>query len=141
MEIGSHGLSHRPLTEMPPEQLHRELVESKRLLEERLGIKVQALSAPRGYWNHTVAKATPHAGYDAVWISAIGTNGPETSASALRRVVVHQPFSADRIMSMVEGWQLAFWWAANQQVLIRLLKRTLGVYRYEQLKRMLVPNA
>ena len=141
MEIGSHGLSHQPLTGMAPEALRREVAESKRLLEERLGIRVQAMSAPRGCWNREVAKATKAAGYDAVWVSTIGTNGPETNASALRRVVVRQPFSAGRTISMVEGWQLAFWWAANQQLLIRLLKRVLGVYWYEQLKRRLVPNA
>lgn len=141
MEIGSHGLSHRPLTEMSADALRRELDESKRLLEERLGIRVHAMSAPRGFWNRQVAKATAAAGYDTVWVSTIGTNGPETNPSALRRVVVRQPFSADRVLSMVEGWQLAFWWAANQQFMIRALKRVLGVYWYEQLKRMLVPNA
>ena len=141
MEIGSHGLSHRPLTEVSPQELRRELEESKRLLDERLGIHVQAMSAPRGFWNRTVANATTQAGYDAVWVSTIGTNGQETSPSALRRVVVRQPFSADRIISMVDGWHMAFWWAANQQFMIRLLKRVLGLYWYEQQKRRLVPNA
>jgi hypothetical protein len=42
---------------------------------------------------------------------------------------------------MVEGWQPAFWWAANQQFAIRTLKQVLGVYWYERLKRKLVPNA
>lgn len=53
------------------------------------------------------------AGYDAVWASTVGTNGRETNAQALRRIVVRRPFSADRIVAMVEGWQPSFWWAAN----------------------------
>ena len=141
MEIGLHGLSHRPLTRLLKHELDEELVTSKRLLEEKLGVPVHSLAAPRGFWNGRVAEAAQRAGYDAIWISTIGTNGKETSPLGLRRVVVRRPFSADRIVSLVEGWQPAFWWAANQQFLIRALKRLLGVYWYEQLKRRLVPNA
>ncbi len=141
MEIGSHGLSHTPLTQLSPSELARELVTSKRRLEDELGLPVRALAAPGGCWNQAVAEAVTQAGYEAAWVSTIGTNGPDTNPLALRRVVVRQPFSAERIVSMVEGWEPAFWWAANQQAAIRGLKRMLGVYRYEQLKRRLVPNA
>ena len=74
-------------------------------------------------------------------MSEIGTNGKHTNPVAHHRVVVRQSTSAQHIVSMVEGWQPAFWWAANQLMLIRVLKRVLGVYWYEQLKRKLVPNA
>ena len=141
MEIGSHGATHRPLTTLSLNEVVEELTTSKALLEQRLGVPIQAMAAPGGFWNKTVADASRQAGYEAVWVSTIGTNGSETNPLALRRVVVRQPFSAERIVSMVEGWQPAFWWAANQQTLIRLLKRTLGVYWYEQLKRRVVPNA
>ena len=141
MEIGSHGMTHRPLTSLAPEELDQELAESKRILEERLGVPVRALAAAGGFWNGKVAEAAKRAGYDAVWVSMIGTNGRDTNPAALRRVVMRQPFSAEQVLSLVRGWQPAFWWAANQQFLIRLLKRILGVYWYERLKRRLVPNA
>ena len=141
MEIGSHGLTHTPLTKLPRPALEDELTQSKRLLEEQLGVPVRAIAAPGGFWNRAVADGVAHAGYEVAWLSTIGTNGPNTNPMALRRVVVRQPFSADRLVSMVEGWQPAFWWAANQQLLIRVLKRCLGAYWYEQLKRKLVPDA
>ena len=141
MEIGSHGATHRPLTQLSSDDVLHELRSSKSVLEERLGVPIKAMAAPGGFWNRRVADASKQAGYEAVWVSMIGTNGKETSPLALRRVGVRQPFSAERLVAMVEGWQPAFWWAANQQLLIRLLKRTLGVYWYEQLKRRLVPNA
>ena len=141
MEIGSHGASHRPLAWLSGAQLDDELTRSKSMLEAHLGVPIQALAAPGGFWNQRVADAVRRAGYEAAWVSTIGTNGDQTHPMALRRVVVRQPFSAERIVAMVEGWQPSFWWAANQQLVIRLLKRTLGVYRYEQLKRRLVPNA
>jgi peptidoglycan/xylan/chitin deacetylase (PgdA/CDA1 family) len=141
MEIGAHGASHRPLTELSPGEVLEELISSKALLSKRLGVPIHAMAAPGGFWSHAVADASKRAGYDAVWVSTIGTNGKETNPLALRRVVVRQPFSVERMVAMVEGWQPSFWWAANQQLLIRFLKRTLGVYWYEQLKRRLVPNA
>lgn len=141
MEVGSHGLSHQPLTGMTPAQVAHEVTESKRLLEEKIGVPVRALSAPRGFWSRAIAEAVSRAGYDAAWVSTIGTVGRDTNPFALRRVVVRRPFSAERVISMVEGWTPSFWWAANQQFLIRVLKRMLGVYWYEQLKRRLVPNA
>ncbi len=106
-----------------------------------MGSPVHSLAAPRGFWNQPVADAVKRAGYEAAWVSEIGTNGHDTQPLALRRVVVRRPFSVEHVVAMVEGWQPAFWWAANQQLLIKALKRVLGVYWYEQLKRRLVPNA
>lgn len=141
MEIGSHGTTHRPLTELSSTEVLHELRTSKEVLQHHLGVPIKAMAAPGGFWNRRIAQASQRAGYEAVWVSTIGTNGKETSPFALRRVGVRQPFVAERLVAMVEGWQPAFWWAANQQLLIRLLKRTLGVYWYEQLKRRVVPNA
>jgi Polysaccharide deacetylase len=44
-EIGSHGLTHRVLTRLPPDEVRREVVESKRLLEEA-GYAVDGFRAP-----------------------------------------------------------------------------------------------
>jgi len=141
MEVGSHGMSHQPLTDLSKLQLEQELRGSRQVLEAQLGVPIRALSAPRGFWNRTVADAVQQAGYEAAWVSTVGTNGAETNALALRRVVVRGAFSVERLVSMVEGWRPAFWWAASHQRAIRLLKSVLGVYGYEQLKRRLVPNA
>lgn len=141
MEIGSHGMTHTPLTSLPRQRLEEELISSKRLLEEKLGIPIRTIAAPGGFWNAAVADVAKQAGYEAVWVSTIGTNGLQTNPLGLRRIVVRKPMSVERIVSMVEGWQPLFWWASGEQRLIRLLKRVLGVYRYEQLKRRLVPNA
>ena len=141
MEIGSHGLTHRPLTQLPRAVLENELVQSKRMLETQLGVPVHSIAAPGGFWNATVAEAAKEAGYDAFWISTMGMNGKETNPMALRRIVVRTPIEIGRIVSMVEGQTPAFWLAGSQQTVIHLLKRILGVYWYERLKRRIVPNA
>ena len=141
MEIGSHGMTHTPLTKLSRREAEAEVAESKRILEEKLGVPVTSIAAPGGFWNQTVSEAVRKAGYEAAWVSEIGTNGPETNSLGLRRVVVRRPFSLDAVISMVEGWTPAFWWAVGQQRGIWLLKKLLGVYWYEQLKKRIVPNA
>ena len=141
MEIGSRGISPESLMILGKDELAEELSQAKRLLEEKLGVPIQALAAPGGHWNGTVAEAARQTGYNALWISTPGTNGLETHAFGLRRLTVRRPFSAQQVVALVDGWEPAFWWAARQQVTIRTLKRVLGVYWYEQLKRRVVPNA
>jgi peptidoglycan/xylan/chitin deacetylase (PgdA/CDA1 family) len=61
--VESHGWSHRLLTQCSPDDLEKELVRSKREIEDRLGAEVSAISAPGGRWDERVADACAHAGY------------------------------------------------------------------------------
>jgi peptidoglycan/xylan/chitin deacetylase (PgdA/CDA1 family) len=61
-EIGSHSVSHHP--DMLPIQPEIEARESKRVIEDRLGIKVFSFCYPF-YWSHScLADAVKGAGYE-----------------------------------------------------------------------------
>ena len=62
-EIGSHTWSHRDLTALTPDELARELGDSKRALEDALGISVDILSYPFGRYDERVRDAAMEAGY------------------------------------------------------------------------------
>jgi len=51
-EIGSHGMSHRMMTELTPEQAREELRTSRRLLEDISGTAVEGFRAPSYSINH-----------------------------------------------------------------------------------------
>lgn len=51
-EIGSHGMSHRMLTEMTPEQVREEARTSRLLLEDVSGTRVEGYRAPSYSINH-----------------------------------------------------------------------------------------
>jgi len=51
-EIGAHGVTHRPLTEIPQSEATREIVESKAAIENQLGQAVQSFAYPFGLFNH-----------------------------------------------------------------------------------------
>ncbi len=67
--VAAHGWSHRFLTECSSAELQLELVHSKEVLENGLGVSVESLSAPHGRWNRRVAAACAEGGYRRLYIS------------------------------------------------------------------------
>ncbi len=61
--IGSHGLDHALFDDLAPVELERQVTESKREIEERLGRKVDALSLPGGSGGDRARLAAHAAGY------------------------------------------------------------------------------
>jgi peptidoglycan/xylan/chitin deacetylase (PgdA/CDA1 family) len=79
LAVGSHGYSHETLAGLDADSQRRELVESKRVLEERLGREVDALAYPYG-WPGTYTAETKAlaagAGYRVAFSSLEGINRP-----------------------------------------------------------------
>lgn len=51
LAVGSHTVTHPDLPRLPPARVREELAESRRVLEDRLGIPVTAFCYPRGLWS------------------------------------------------------------------------------------------
>lgn len=69
MTIGSHSMTHGLLTS-------EEVQESRRLLEERLGVKVEHFAYPRGERPTGAEDWVRAAGYKAAWATRSGDEGP-----------------------------------------------------------------
>ena len=63
IEIGAHTVTHRFLTHCKPDEITRELGESRATLEHQLGVPVRAFAYPQGDYNRAVVAATRAAGY------------------------------------------------------------------------------
>jgi peptidoglycan/xylan/chitin deacetylase (PgdA/CDA1 family) len=63
MRVGSHGLDHTLLDGLPPGEVERQLEESRRILEMRLGTEVDALSLPGGTGGRVALEAARRVGY------------------------------------------------------------------------------
>lgn len=61
--VASHGWSHRMLTQCSLSELEHEIAQSKREIEDRLGVEVDSISAPGGRWDERVVDACGRAGY------------------------------------------------------------------------------
>lgn len=61
----SHTLTHPHMPSFPQEIQHRELLESKRILEKELGYPIEYVAYPAGAFNEATKKAARDAGYKA----------------------------------------------------------------------------
>lgn len=61
--IGSHSLNHDNMSHMSTEQLQKELIESKRILEDNLGKEIKYFSYPGGEFSQNTIDEVKKAGY------------------------------------------------------------------------------
>ena len=105
IRIESHGVSHTRFSELEADEATRELVESKRGLEERLGREVEAFAYVKG----TSADFGPEhpslvqqAGYKLAFTAIFGANSPCSDRFQLRRYSM-EPFSARSFELVLAG--------------------------------------
>jgi peptidoglycan/xylan/chitin deacetylase (PgdA/CDA1 family) len=68
--IGSHSLSHRNFARLTQEEMAAELIESRRIIESRVGIRTDTFAIPFGQakdWNATAQRLAQEAGYERVY--------------------------------------------------------------------------
>lgn len=92
--IQSHTKSHRDLTRLRPNELAAELSDSKRIIEDNIGLPVTTLTIPMGRLNKTVLAATQEAGYTVVMTSFTGINRSAGDLGLLRRFQVKRSRAA-----------------------------------------------
>ena len=62
-EIGSHTKTHSILTRINPEAAWQEIVDSKRILEQKTGVEITTFAYPNGDFNNQIASMVKEAGY------------------------------------------------------------------------------
>jgi len=93
--FGSHGLTHRRLTTLSPEEARREISDSRRLLQEKVGQSVEFFCYPYGDYNETVVSLVRQAGYLAGMVTS-------------RRMPPVSPYSLPRTGVYGQTGQIAF---------------------------------
>jgi len=63
IEIGSHTLEHKSLSEISEKEAWTSLVSSKKILEEKLGREIRGISYPCGSFNEKIIEMARGAGY------------------------------------------------------------------------------
>ncbi len=83
--VGSHTLSHIPLTDLHPDDAEKEIVESGKVLSQRIGAPIKGFSYPRGAWNRELAAMAKQAGYAYAVTTVFGSNKSGCDLFALSR--------------------------------------------------------
>lgn len=62
-EIGSHTINHPVLTKIPKPEQYAEIIDSKSMLEDLLGVEVKSFCYPKGRYNDKIVNILRNAGY------------------------------------------------------------------------------
>lgn len=96
IEFGSHGCSHRMLTNLTADEVLLELASSKSMIEAQIGTTVHSLAYPNGNFDEGIAKIASECGYDcAVTTKSISKAGDRFSLFALPRIGIHEHVTVD----------------------------------------------
>lgn len=137
-EVQSHGWSHEFLTQCSTQTLKEELVRSKMEMEDHLGVKVDAISAPGGRWNDTVLESCAGAGYrffftSDPWMTPVERFGVNVSG---RWMVTRKMTAADvRVRLLKKGPRLHL--LRVNHLAKSVAKFVLGDQRYQMIWRAL----
>ncbi len=119
--IGSHGLTHQPLTNHSEPKLWEELYRSRLSLEDLIGSTVRDLALPFGRYTERILAMAKAAGYERIMTSDIGLVRPSLSVAFPRLPVTARTTDKDfeRLLYMgsigaaVRRYSTAFkrrWW-------------------------------
>lgn len=87
-QCGAHSLTHPRLGDLAPSDCARELRESKRLLEENLGHRVDHFAYPYGSYDAAVQRMVQETGYRSACSVRIGRSPVNDDVYALHRVPI-----------------------------------------------------
>ncbi|MFZ5800483.1 MAG: polysaccharide deacetylase family protein [Candidatus Omnitrophota bacterium] len=136
--IGSHGMSHRFLTELKDSEVDKELQYSKISLEEIIGKPVSLFSAPGGFYNRRIKQRVKAAGYSAVYTSEFGVNKPGCDPFCLKRIPVKSATTMTDFQRLLNAngsaaLLLRAAWKTKYAV-----KKIIGVENYTSIKELLI---
>ncbi len=132
-EIGSHSMTHAYLSDLAPEQLPREISDSRTELAQITGQSIDHFSCPGGRWNSQVIAAARQAGYRSVASSrAIANSTAPPDPFPLGRLAVMRATQLEDFRQLACGhglWKIRFADSARSA-----LKRALGNSAYDRLR-------
>ncbi len=132
IEIGCHSYSHPYLTDVGPEDLHREIAVAKDRLEQMIGRGVDHFSCPGGRYNQRVVASVRDSGYKTMATSRTHVNSPASDAYELCRVAIMRGTSLPVFTSVCGGKGL--WQFSARDRMRDGVKRLLGNALYDRLR-------
>jgi peptidoglycan/xylan/chitin deacetylase (PgdA/CDA1 family) len=136
MAVGSHGLDHRLLDDLPDDELLRDLAVSKEALEQHLGRGVEWLSLPGGSGGIRAWRAARGLGYKMVFGSAPGLLDARRPPPIVPRWPVRRGLGLEGFRAIVERRPSIRLRAGLRFAATHVARRAMGTARYERLRRV-----
>ena len=133
MKIGSHGLTHRILTNLTDREVEEELAGSLKFLVNHLGDEINTLSIPRGFCDDRIIQTAYKLGYHHVFIS---DRPGDLESNCWERIAIKTAWDVLRLAQAIDGIK-----PVNEQILNWLklvLKKSLNGEVYNRLRNTLI---
>ena len=103
IECGGHSHSHPQLDTLSPAEASREIVQSKRLLEDHLGQNVLSFAYPFGYHTASTRRQVQEAGYTSACAVKHTMSSETTDPFVLARLMVRPDTDVDALAALLDG--------------------------------------
>lgn len=103
IEFGSHTLTHPDLTKISLEDAKKELVDSKNILEKKLGVEIKTLAYPYGNCSGEIKKITCQAGYKFAFATDKAPLGLHEDIYQIRRTGIFPNTTVQGLARKVKG--------------------------------------
>jgi hypothetical protein len=107
--IQSHGWSHKFLTSCQDDELALELGVSRKMLEDKLGSKVEEISIPGGRWDERVIEACGRTGYKRVYVSEPWIDTEMCGVKVIGRFMVRRATTISELSKIIQRDMRALW--------------------------------
>jgi len=124
IDFGSHTVSHPKLIELNDNSVSKELVESKQIIEEQLGIVCSHFAYPYGLLAESTLELVHQAGYKTACSTRSGFNNAERDPLVLHRIEVYGDDCSWKLKQKIKfGMNDASWFFPLKYYSSRLLTR------------------
>lgn len=138
MEIGSHGLTHRDLVSLRPEEVRREIRHSREILEQRLGIAVASFAPVGGHHARWMVDEARSAGYRVFSSTVPGRTVVRPGMLFLRRNYVQAHHGEAHFERLLQGDGLTFFGIRARYEVLSKARRMLGARVYDRIRLQLL---
>jgi Polysaccharide deacetylase len=122
--VGSHGCEHVRLTAFPMDALERDLVRSRRDLQDHLERPVPVLTYPHGSHDERVRRAAAASGFRAAFTTEPGRNSAGVDRLCLRRVGIKDWDGAFALLWKVTTGELVPWRLERLRLRLQSLRQS-----------------
>ncbi len=88
LTIGCHSATHADLSKLNEQDLSKEIIDSKKNLEKKLGFRINYFAYPKGIFNDRILKFVMKAGYKLAFTTGGGSVNLKTNPLLVPRAVV-----------------------------------------------------
>lgn len=135
ISIQSHTVSHRPLGLLADDEIKRELENSKKTIEDRIGRVVHHISMPQGVFDSRVINLAARVGYRSVSTSEPGLRHRAGNPAVISRINVSAKYDLATFSRIITGDRSALLPMILNKKVKNLVKGVVGYGTYRKIYR------